>query len=90
VGSKRAAGPKRSNAQGARRVDQLGRQIDAEAIATQPTCRSVFDGQLCIGHLVSRKLGVEANDPHDKSLGVFSDLESAADAVSLEKRRAAL
>jgi hypothetical protein len=44
---------------------------------------AVFDGQRCLGHLLSRgKLGVEAYDASDSSLGIFPNQKAAADAVS--------
>jgi hypothetical protein len=44
---------------------------------------SVYDGQLCLGHLLPRgKAGVEAYDRADRSLGIFPTQKAAADAVS--------
>lgn len=44
---------------------------------------SVFDGQTCLGHLVLRgKVGVEAFNSNDESLGIFSNQKAAADAIS--------
>jgi hypothetical protein len=44
---------------------------------------AVFDGQQCLGHILSRgKAGIEAFDQNDKTLGIFSDQRAAADAVS--------
>jgi hypothetical protein len=45
--------------------------------------RVVYDGRQCLGHLLLRgKLGVEAFDRNDVSLGIYPDQRSAADAVS--------
>jgi hypothetical protein len=45
---------------------------------------SVYDGRTCIGFLLSRgKLGVEAFDRHDRSLGIFPNMKAAAGAVSV-------
>ena len=42
----------------------------------------VYDGQVAIGHLLPRgKLGVEAFDAADRSLGIFPDLTTAANAL---------
>jgi hypothetical protein len=44
---------------------------------------AVYSGQRCAGHLISRgKAGVEAFDREDRSLGVFADVISAANAVT--------
>jgi hypothetical protein len=44
---------------------------------------SVFDGRECIGHIVGRgKLGVEAFDAHDRSIGIFATVPLAANALS--------
>jgi hypothetical protein len=57
--------------------------------STQVGFLAVYDGRSCIGHLLPRgKLGVEAFDRGDKSLGVFPNLKSAADAVSKRARGA--
>jgi hypothetical protein len=51
--------------------------------AAQAGFLSVYDGTRCLGFLLPRgKLGVEAYDRDDKSLGVFPNQKSAADAVS--------
>jgi hypothetical protein len=44
---------------------------------------AVYDGRTCIGHLLLRgKVGVEALDVNDRSLGLFPDTKTAASAVS--------
>jgi hypothetical protein len=44
--------------------------------------QAVYDGQRCIGHLLLRgKLGVEAFDADNRSLGIYPDMKLAADAV---------
>jgi hypothetical protein len=49
--------------------------------------QSVYNGQVCLGHIVSRgKCGFEAYDTDDISLGIFPDQQTAAAAIS---RRAA-
>jgi hypothetical protein len=48
---------------------------------------AVYDGQSCIGHLLPRgPQGVEAFDACDRSLGIFIDQRSAADAISRAAR----
>jgi hypothetical protein len=43
---------------------------------------AVYDGKECIGHIVGRgKLGVEAYDAHDRSVGIFSTVPIAASAL---------
>ncbi|MFZ1151423.1 MAG: hypothetical protein WAR76_17065 [Xanthobacteraceae bacterium] len=44
---------------------------------------AVFDGRQCLGHILSRgRLGVEAFDRDDVSLGIFPNQKAAADAIS--------
>jgi hypothetical protein len=44
---------------------------------------AVFDGRECIGHLLPRgESGIEAYDRDDRSLGIFPNPKTAADAVS--------
>ena len=46
-----------------------------------PTLAYVYDGQRCLGHMLSRgKTGVEAFDGY-KSLGLFPDRRTAVDAI---------
>jgi hypothetical protein len=64
------------------------------ASSTQsPTCRlaasevfralAIYSGRECLGHLLPRgPLGFEAYDCNDKSLGIFPNQKSAADAIS--------
>jgi hypothetical protein len=43
---------------------------------------AVYDGQSCIGHVISRgRAGLEAFDADDQSLGTFATEQSAANAV---------
>jgi hypothetical protein len=47
--------------------------------------QAVYDGRQCISHLLSRgKLGVEAFDANEPSLGIFSTTREGADAISAE------
>jgi hypothetical protein len=51
---------------------------------------AIYDGRECIGHLYLRgKLGVEAYDSDDRSLGVYPNQNAAANAVSLAAGRRA-
>jgi hypothetical protein len=44
---------------------------------------TVYAGQQCIGHIIARgKLGFEAFDRHERSLGAFPSMKLAAAAVS--------
>jgi hypothetical protein len=44
---------------------------------------AVFDGQRCLGHILSRgRQGYEAFDRDDRSLGIFPNQQTAADAIS--------
>jgi hypothetical protein len=44
---------------------------------------AVYDGQRCIGHIISRgKCGHEAFDVDDRSLGMFPDQASAVAAIN--------
>jgi hypothetical protein len=43
---------------------------------------SVYSGTVCLGHLLNRgKLGWEAIDADDRSLGLYPDEQSAARAI---------
>ena len=80
---RKAAGPKRDKARGARRGDLLGRRIAAEATTSEARIQSVYSGQTCIGFLLPRgKQGTEAYDADWDSLGIFPSLKIAAAAVS--------
>lgn len=49
------------------------------------TLQSVFvdGGTRCLGHLIDRgKLGVEAFDAEDRSVGLFASRDDAADVLS--------
>jgi hypothetical protein len=60
------------------RADEL-KQSEAYSINVQ----AVYSGRTCIGFLLPRgKQGCEAFDSTDRSLGVFPDQKSAADALS--------
>jgi hypothetical protein len=44
---------------------------------------AVYSGRVCIGFLLPRgRLGVEAFDADDHSLGIFPTVKAAADAIS--------
>jgi hypothetical protein len=65
----------------------VGRRKHHVATSVDPTTQvgflSVYDGQVCVGHLLPRgKTGVEAFDRDDKSLGIYPDQKAAAGAVS--------
>jgi hypothetical protein len=48
-----------------------------------PSLLSVYDGQVCVGHLIRRgKAGVEAFGADDVSLGIFASETLAANAIS--------
>jgi hypothetical protein len=54
-----------------------------QAPVTKPALQSVYSGRECIGRIVCRgKLGFEAYDSDERSLGIFPNLKRAADAVS--------
>jgi len=49
----------------------------------RPALLSVYSGRDCIGFLLNRgKVGYEALDANEKSLGVFPSEKAAADAIS--------
>jgi hypothetical protein len=51
---------------------------------------SVYSGTVCLGHLLNRgKLGWEAIDTDDRSLGVFPTQQAASDAISARLEQAA-
>jgi hypothetical protein len=50
---------------------------------TSPQAASVYEGRVRLGRIVGRgKLGFEAFDADDRSLGVYGSERSAADAIS--------
>jgi hypothetical protein len=57
---------------------------DGRTLAATATMLSVYDGRTCIGFLLSRgKLGHEAFDADEHSLGVFPSMKLAFCAVSI-------
>jgi hypothetical protein len=83
MAARKASGSKRGGAPGARRGDHPGEKIAAKATVPRPLLQAVYDGQHCLGHLLARgKLGFEAFDADDRSLGVCADARAAADAIS--------
>jgi hypothetical protein len=66
-------------------VDHAGELIAPEANRNSPQLQAeqlhwlaIYDGQQCIGHLISRgKLGTEAFDAEDRSLGIFASVKQA-------------
>lgn len=61
----------------------LGQRGCTEANLDPVGLQSVYDGRLCIGFLLSRgKLGIEAFNADDTSLGLFPDQASAVNAVA--------
>jgi hypothetical protein len=53
--------------------------------AVKPALLSVYSGRDCVGFLLSRgKVGCEAFDANEKSLGIFPSEKAAADAVIAE------
>jgi hypothetical protein len=75
----RAAAPK---AHDPRRVDQLAGTIDANATPDILTMQPVYDGPACIGFIyMCGRLGVEAFDADTRSLGIFVNSKTAAEAV---------
>ena len=70
------------NAKPPRRVDRLGSKTGTHATFDEPTCLSIYDGQRCVGHLIPRgRLGFEAYDAHDKSIGIYPDMKAAVAAI---------
>jgi hypothetical protein len=68
-----------------RRVDQLGSKINTKATFDPIACLSVYSGQTCVGFLLRRgKSGVEAFGADDRSLGLFPNQQTEADAISAE------
>jgi hypothetical protein len=54
----------------------------------QSSWAAVYDGRTCIGHTIARgRLGVEAFDRDDQSIGVFLSLTAAT--AALEQHAAA-
>ena len=54
-----------------------------ESRGRRPTLITVCSGRDCIGFLLSRgRSGVEAFDANERSIGIFGDAKTAADAVT--------
>jgi hypothetical protein len=68
--------------------DQLGRQIDPEALTRKPhhsqaaARYAVSDGRLQVGCVVELDGVFIAIDPADRLIGIFATLRDAADAVA--------
>jgi hypothetical protein len=83
VRRKKASAPAADLANEGRAVSKAGELKSRDAKLSRRPCLAVYAGQTCIGFLLLRgKTGVEAFDAADKSLGIFPDQKSAADAVS--------
>ena len=64
-------------------ISSRERQAQLDAV------QSVYDGRVCLGHILNRgKLGFESFDADDSSLGLFPNQRSAAAAISQRGRRA--
>jgi hypothetical protein len=60
-----------------------GKRPSSASRETSQRLVSVTSGRICIGHIVCRgKLGFEAYDRDDQSLGIFPTLNRAANALS--------
>ena len=58
-------------------------KLKRREVTSPQTALSVYDGRCHIGFLLLRgKAGVEAFDADNRSLGLFSNMKTAADAVS--------
>ena len=76
-----------ATANGSHAKVSAGRRKRREAKSFDPSTQqgflSLYDGQTHLGFLLPRgRLGVEAYDRDDKSLGIFPNQKAAADAVS--------
>jgi hypothetical protein len=54
---------------------------------TKPTLLSVFDGQKCLGFILTRHLGYEAFTADERSLGTFESVCEAANVISNSELR---
>jgi hypothetical protein len=73
-------GPHAKVSAGRRKLRDASKTFDP---STQPGFLSVYAGQTCLGHLLPRgRLGIEAYDRDDVSLGLFPNQKAAADAVA--------
>jgi hypothetical protein len=62
-------------------AEKISAEATPDILATQAL--AVYDGQVCIGHLLKRRRqGFEAYDINTKSIGIFTDVKAAADAVA--------
>jgi hypothetical protein len=83
VARRKAAGPATDSVNGLHADSQAGGPESRGAKSPRATCLSVYAGQTCIGFLLTRgSASIEAFDADDKSLGIFPDQKSAADAIS--------
>ena len=80
---RKASGPGARSTRGARRVDQLGQRIGAEASSPPTACLSVYDGRRCIGFLMLRgRQRVATFNADERSLGIFPDTNAAVGAIT--------
>jgi hypothetical protein len=88
----KAAKPVSATTENRLHVTNAGRQERHDAYksfdpSAQPGFLSVYDGQTCIGHLLPRnKLGTEAYDQTDRSIGIYPSQRLAADALTRAAR----
>jgi hypothetical protein len=68
----------------ARRTGPRGfRHVATDGLSLAPSLLAVYDGQRCLGFILSRnKLGWEAFADDDRSLGFFPDQAAASAAIS--------
>lgn len=67
---------------------QAGKLKSREATPAQipMSMLAIYAGRTCLGHVILRgRSGVEAFDADDQSLGIYPNLKSAADAISIAR-----
>jgi len=80
--------PQRVDAAGTRTTDALGKSPSSSQSSDKnpaPKLVSVYSGQTLLGFVLSRgRDGFESFDAKERSIGVFPDMQQAADAISAE------
>jgi len=67
-------------------IPRSSRRNSSDSANIKPSMLSVYDGRECCGFVLARgKLGYEAFDPNDKSIGIFETQRRAANALLIKE-----
>jgi hypothetical protein len=66
------------------RIGEPRSKTQSPSFQASTSCLAVYSGRTCVGFLLLRgRQGIEGFDADDRSLGLFQDQKSAADAISV-------